>query len=464
MKVTLLGHASVLVEMKAATCLMDPVFHDPFEDTAVVSCPRRTIKLDALPAIDLLVISHVHLDHFDIPSLAFIARKSRSCDVVCPKDHTMVYVLEQLGFTKIHPEAPHKHFKLRGYELLTTHSNVTNVTEIGMVFKDASGTFWNQVDTVISADTAAGTLKQAGPIDLLFAMYASQNFDFFASRGTSFPHQMHAMNLNNVMAIRPRLTVPGSAGFRFAGTGMEWCNAFLFPMSRERFVADLARVAPDLETRIANPGDVFEIKSGEVRHHVAASPIARTLEDDTRLLRFDPTAPIPPLQDPNPGKLSMQELRASVEDCLTGFIRFARTAYTAADPVCDEYRRLRATYAVGVVFDGSPERWVHLTFGPGAVEVTETEGDCAPADAGHRIVASALTAWAARKKSYFYLRAFSRQWNLLHAISVEAGRAAVEPKQPQDLLAYYLLRKAPGAELAFKLWLDHQLAPYAGQA
>src|SRR5262249_30620018 len=157
MKVTLLGHASILVEMKAARCLMDPVFQDPFEDTAVVSCPRRTINLDKLPPIDLLVISHSHLDHFDIPSLAYVARRWKNCEVVCPKDHTIVYTRERLAFTRIHPEEPHKHFKLRGYELLTTHSNVTNVTEIGIVFKDASGTFWNQVDTVISPATAAAT-------------------------------------------------------------------------------------------------------------------------------------------------------------------------------------------------------------------------------------------------------------------------------------------------------------------
>jgi UDP-MurNAc hydroxylase len=458
MKVTLLGHASILVEMKAARCLMDPVFHDPFEDTAVVSCPRRTIDLDRIPPIDLLVISHSHLDHFDIPSLAQVAKRSRGCDVVCPKDHTIVYALEQLGFTKIHPEEPNKHFKMRGYELLTTHSNVTNVTEIGIVFKDASGTFWNQVDTVIAPATATGTVNQAGPIDLLFAMYASQNFDFFASRGTSFPHQMHAMNLSNVMAIRPRLTVPGSAGFRFAGPGMEWCNAFLFPMSRERFVADLARLAPGLETRIANPGDVFEIDRGKITQHVAASPIARTLEDDTHLLRFDPTAPIPPLQDPNPAGRSTAELRAAVDDCLTGFLAFVHAAYASGDPVVDEYRKLRATYAVGVVFDDGTEHWVHLTLAPDRPEIARTEDRSAPADAGHRIVASALTAWAARHKSYFYLRAFSRQWSMLYTLSGDGARATLEPTQPQDLLVYYLLRKAQGAELAVKLWLDHQLA------
>jgi UDP-MurNAc hydroxylase len=439
---------------------MDPVFFDPFEDTAVVSCPRRAISLDAIPPVDLLVISHAHLDHFDIPSLAHVAHTSRSCDVVCPKDHTIVYALERLGFTKIHPEEPHKHFKLGGYELLTTHSNVSNVVEIGLVFKDASGSFWNQVDTVVSPSTVTATLAQAGTIDVLFAMYASQNFDFFQSRGTGFPHDMHAMNLRNVMAIRPRMAVPGSAGFRFGGRGMEWCNAFLFPMARERFIEDLAQLAPEIPARLANPGDVFEIEGGVVQHRVAASPIARTIEDDTHLLRFDPTAEIPPLRDPNPDGFSTQKLREGVDACLEGFLRFIRDASTSGDPVVDEYRRLEATYAIGVVFGDDQEQWLQLNLGANPVRSERSDGSRAPAHAGHRIVASALTAWAARERSYFYLRGFSRQWSTLYAVSVEHGNVVVAPRHPQDLLAYYLLRKAQGAELAVKQWLDRQLAPY----
>ena len=110
------------------------------------------------------------------------------------------------------------------------------------------------------------------------------------------------------------------------------------------------------------------------------------------------------------------------------------------------------------------EHWVHLALGAGPLRVTDSDGSCAQADAGHRIVASALTAWAAREKSYFYLRAFSRQWSTLYELSAANGTAAVEPRQPQDLLAYYLLRKAKGAELAVKQWLDRQLARYAPAA
>ena len=49
MKITLLGHASVLVELAGTTCLMDPVFFDPFEEGAVVSCPQRTTHPERLP-------------------------------------------------------------------------------------------------------------------------------------------------------------------------------------------------------------------------------------------------------------------------------------------------------------------------------------------------------------------------------------------------------------------------------
>ena len=79
---------------------MDPVFQDPFEEGAVASCPRRVIHVDQLPPIDVLILSHSHLDHFDIPSLA---RLPRTCNVLCPKDRAILHVLERLGFTNVHP-------------------------------------------------------------------------------------------------------------------------------------------------------------------------------------------------------------------------------------------------------------------------------------------------------------------------------------------------------------------------
>ena len=133
MKVTLLGHASILVEMDGGTCLMDPVFSDPFEEGAVVSCPKRTVYPDRFPPIDILIVSHRHPDHFHIPSLA---RVSRDVDAICPADPLIVYALEKLGFTHIHPVYPMGPILSPNYELYPTQSESTAVQEFGMIFKD----------------------------------------------------------------------------------------------------------------------------------------------------------------------------------------------------------------------------------------------------------------------------------------------------------------------------------------
>ena len=65
-EVTFLGHSTVLVEMGGARILTDPVLMDR------ISILRRATDpppLDLYADIDLVVISHLHLDHLDLPSL-----------------------------------------------------------------------------------------------------------------------------------------------------------------------------------------------------------------------------------------------------------------------------------------------------------------------------------------------------------------------------------------------------------
>jgi UDP-MurNAc hydroxylase len=213
-KVTLLGHASVLVEMNGTTCLMDPVFFDPFEDGAVVSCPQRVVDLERLPRIDLLIVSHRHPDHFDLPSLA---RVSRDCDAICPAAPLIVYGLRKLGFKHIRAVEPMGEIRSTDFELYPTRSEVGSVREFGMVFKDESGVFWHQIDTSLSTATIT-VVERFGAPDLLFAMYASQNFEFFDSLSASFPYQTHRENLESVLRIRPRMVAAHAKG------GCSWRN------------------------------------------------------------------------------------------------------------------------------------------------------------------------------------------------------------------------------------------------
>lgn len=455
MRITLLGHASLLVEMDGATCLMDPVFFDPFEEGAVVSCPKRRVEVDRLPRIDTLIVSHRHPDHFDLASLS---RVPRGADAIVPADALIVHALRKLGFTRIHPIHPMGPILSNSFELYPTASALQSISEFGLVFKDASGTFWNQVDSLLTADTIDAVTERFGAMDLLFAMYASQNFEYFDNRSTEFPYEIHRQNLENVMRIAPRRVVPGAAGFRFCGSHA-WLNRFLFPISRERFITDLNRLGFGGDARIMNPGDVIEIDRGRARYRQAAADIAVMVEDDTAELRFDPTAPVPDLVDPNPDGRSRAELKCTIDPFITqGMAAYARSGHGASDKVIGLYREYAVRYLLGIVFaEGAPE-WYRFEFDDRAVRFVSGAKASAPADIVNKIAASALAEWIAHEKSFFYVRAYSRRYDSVYSVAATGGPVIrLERRALPDLLMHYLLNVAPGSELAAKQQVERQI-------
>ncbi|TPW30956.1 MBL fold metallo-hydrolase [Martelella alba] len=72
MKVTMIGHASMLIQVAGVNILTDPVFAErasPF----TFAGPRRVaepgVRFDDLPPIDAVLVTHNHYDHLDITSL-----------------------------------------------------------------------------------------------------------------------------------------------------------------------------------------------------------------------------------------------------------------------------------------------------------------------------------------------------------------------------------------------------------
>ena len=451
MQVGLLGHASLLVESHGISCVVDPVFFDPFEEGAVMSCPKRVVHLERLPKIDVLVVSHRHPDHFDIPSLA---RLSRDCTAVCPADPLVIYALQKLGFAKINPVEQMVPIRFGELTLFPTRCEAPEVREFGMVFGDDRGVFWNQVDTFLSPETITVVLEEFGHIDLLFAMYASQNFEFFESRAKTFPAASHKNNLETVLRINPTMVAPGAAGFRFYGAH-EWVNAFLFPISRERFAADLKRLAPDLRCQIMNPGDVFEISDGTVQHHPGASEVTVMVEEDTGLIRFDPTAPVPRLMDPNPDGHLLAVLKSVTDGFITqDFARYAQGGPEEGDQVLPRYREHGVKYSVDVIFPDQSTMAYDLDFGEKPPRLAMGNYRRAESDMVHHIAASALVGWIEHKKSFFYVRAYSRRHSTLFSRSRQGHDVLLESVQLPDLLMHFLLNRAAGSELATKHQVD----------
>lgn len=77
MELTFLGHQSWLASQSDTHLLIDPLLLDTFghsKHRALAIYPPRKIYLEKFPLISAIVLSHEHLDHFHIPSLAELNR------------------------------------------------------------------------------------------------------------------------------------------------------------------------------------------------------------------------------------------------------------------------------------------------------------------------------------------------------------------------------------------------------
>src|SRR6478735_661035 len=70
-----LGHTTVLLKVDGTTILTDPVFSDRVGlsfgplTLGLKRLVAPAAPLSQMPKVDLVVVSHAHMDHFDIPTL-----------------------------------------------------------------------------------------------------------------------------------------------------------------------------------------------------------------------------------------------------------------------------------------------------------------------------------------------------------------------------------------------------------
>ena len=92
-----LGHSTVLLRLDGFTILTDPVFsvragvHLGLVTIGVKRLTAAALPIEALPNIDLILLSHAHMDHFDTPSLRAL-ENHRTTVVTAPRTSDLLHV------------------------------------------------------------------------------------------------------------------------------------------------------------------------------------------------------------------------------------------------------------------------------------------------------------------------------------------------------------------------------------
>ncbi len=78
MRVTFINHATTLIQLDGVNVLTDPIWSERCSPVAFTG-PRRVrppgIRFEDLPRIDVVVLSHNHYDHLDLPTLQRLANR-----------------------------------------------------------------------------------------------------------------------------------------------------------------------------------------------------------------------------------------------------------------------------------------------------------------------------------------------------------------------------------------------------
>jgi L-ascorbate metabolism protein UlaG (beta-lactamase superfamily) len=101
--ITFIGHSSFLLQMGGHNVLIDPVFV-----TRLILLRRKRVagvRVGDLPRIDVVLLTHAHMDHLNRPSLRAVTREMRRRKAPAPiaiVPHGVEDLVADLGFGEVH--------------------------------------------------------------------------------------------------------------------------------------------------------------------------------------------------------------------------------------------------------------------------------------------------------------------------------------------------------------------------
>jgi L-ascorbate metabolism protein UlaG (beta-lactamase superfamily) len=235
-RLTWLGHSTVLVELDDVRLLTDPVLR---RRVGHLLRPKE-VAASALSGIDAALVSHVHWDHLDLPSLK---RLGRAMPLVVPRGAGPL--LERRGFSNVTEVEEGAELEFGQVRVRVTHAEHDasrlriKAPSLGYVFEGARSVYFAG-DT----DVFDGMAGLAESLDVALLPVAGW--------GPRLPagHLDPEGAAKALRLLQPRIAIPIHWGtYRPAHRPLTFADA------ANRFAARAAEVAPDVEIRILRVGE-----------------------------------------------------------------------------------------------------------------------------------------------------------------------------------------------------------------
>ena len=152
---TWLGHATVLLELRGIRLLTDPLLRG-----RIAHLHRHAPVPEPPGKLDGVLLSHVHRDHFDVPSL----RKLAAADVVLPRGAAPL--VAACDFERVHEVAVGDHVDVHGLDVRAVPAWHEASRMPGGTVLDALGYLVEGVWFAGDTDVDEGMSELAGEVDV----------------------------------------------------------------------------------------------------------------------------------------------------------------------------------------------------------------------------------------------------------------------------------------------------------
>jgi L-ascorbate metabolism protein UlaG (beta-lactamase superfamily) len=242
--ITWLGHATVLIELDGVRLITDPVMRDRIGPLVRVAA---AIEPDAVGPVDCVLLSHLHADHTDIPSLRRLAR----CGPILVPAPAREWLMTSHGLRDVRELRPGEELGVGGLRVCATHATHDHrrrplgpeAEPVGYVIRGSSSAYFAG-DT----DVFAAMADMRGSIDV--ALLPVWGWGPRLGPGHLNPERAAAA----AALIAPSVAIPIHWG-TFALGGPLMGPAGRSDRPAREFAALARRYAPSVEVRVLAPGE-----------------------------------------------------------------------------------------------------------------------------------------------------------------------------------------------------------------